>query len=126
MTVGPLFLRHVHPSWVQFGRISSQVFRPTSKDEKLLSVYDGGLITAALAWEHFVKVLNRQSAGVMAVSLGECKKQDLSVRSDPTPYPEHAVIDFSPFANSEVDRKAKFLKAAAETRGWQHKSEATV
>jgi len=39
MTENTLLLRQVHPSFVQDGKITSQVFRPTPKDENKLSMY---------------------------------------------------------------------------------------
>ena len=45
MTGTTLLLRQIHPSFVQDGRVTSQAFRPTPKDESLLSVYDGDQIT---------------------------------------------------------------------------------
>ena len=41
MTDETLLLRQVHPSFLQDGVVSSQVFRPTPKDECKLSAYDG-------------------------------------------------------------------------------------
>ena len=35
-----LLYHQVHPSWIVDGGISWQAFRPTPKDEGLLSVYD--------------------------------------------------------------------------------------
>jgi hypothetical protein len=42
-----LLLRQIHPGFFQYGRPSSQAFRPTPKDEKMLSVYDGDMISKA-------------------------------------------------------------------------------
>lgn len=123
MTKATLLLRQVHPAWIQAGRVTSQTFRPTPKDEHLLSVYDGDLIAPGRAWDHFTGVLGRNSVGVLAVSVQECHVQQLEVRPDPTPFPEHAVIDFSGFGKNEVERKAKHLKAHAEARGWLHQAE---
>ncbi len=125
MTNETLLHRQVNPSWVQAGRITSQVFRPTPKDERLLSVYDGDLITAEGAWRHFVNELNFPSAGGVAVAVGECRAQSLAVRSDPAPFPEHAVIDYSAFAKGDIERKAKVLRAAAEARGWLYQAMVT-
>mgnify|MGYP003593793447 CR=1 FL=1 len=118
MTSETLLHRQVNPSWIQAGRISSQVFRPTLKDEKLLSVYDGDLIRPENAWVHFVHVLGFRSIGVVAVTMGECQSLDLPVRPDQTYFPEHAVIDFSACSGGEIERKAKYLKVTAEARGW--------
>src|SRR3990172_10319534 len=94
MTPDTLLLRQVNPSWIQQGHISSQVFRPTSKDNKKLSVYDGDQISPEKSWEHYTKTLGYASAGVVAVSLTQCNGHGLRVRSDPHPFPEHVIIDF--------------------------------
>ncbi|OQC41352.1 MAG: hypothetical protein BWX66_00754 [Deltaproteobacteria bacterium ADurb.Bin058] len=47
MNVHTLLLRQIHPDFIQNQRVSSQAFRPTPKDERKLSVYDGDLITPA-------------------------------------------------------------------------------
>ena len=49
-----LLLRQIHPSFIQQGRVTSQAFRPTPKDEMKLSVYDGDQMTPEEAFEHFV------------------------------------------------------------------------
>lgn len=126
MTPDTLLLRQVHPSWVQQGRVTSQLFRPAPKDEKRLSVYDGDLITAGKAWGHFTGTLGYASVGVMAVAVKECQQHGLSAASDPEPFPEHAVIDYSAFSENEIRTKAKHLRAAAEARGWQYLREDDV
>lgn len=118
MNSDTLLLRQVNPAWIQQGRITSQVFRPTPKDQKQLSVYDGDRITAAKAWEHYTAALRFASAGVMAVTVSECALQKLTVRPDPEPFPDHAVIDFDDFPENQIKKKAKYLKAAAESRSW--------
>jgi hypothetical protein len=115
-----LLLRQVHPSWVQQGQITSQVFKPTSKDESQLSAYDGDLISAELAWQHYTGTLGFSSVGVVAVSVGECTEQDLPVIPDSEPFPEHVSIDFDSLVDSERHRRAKILKARATSRGWLH------
>lgn len=120
MTDETLLYRQVHPAWIQDGRVTSQVFRPTPKDDKRLSVYDSDMITAESAWWHFTKELGHRSVGVLAVTVRECQAQELLVSPDAKPFPEHAVIDFSMFGDSEVRKKSKYLKAAAEKRGWQY------
>lgn len=115
-----LLLRQVHPAWRQAGGITSQVFRPTAKDGSRLSVYDGDLIQAPAAWAHYTGVLGFRSCGIVAVSAGECRQEDLRTESDPAPFPEHAVIDFGSLSRQELELKAKRLKLIAETRGWLH------
>lgn len=116
-----LLLRQIHPGFVQDGRPSSQAFRPTPKDEQMLSVYDGDQITPADAFEHYSKNLELGSSGVLAVSMEECGAIELSVTPDPAPFPEHALIDFSAHGKSTIEKKAKLLKAKAEARGWLYR-----
>jgi hypothetical protein len=118
MTSATLLLRQINPTFIQNGRVTSQAFRPTPKDKDLLSVYDGDLIAADLAWEHFTQNPKCHSVGVLAVSVDECKSLQLPTRPDPTPFPEHAVIDFSDLAKREIEKKAKVLKGNAESLGW--------
>lgn len=59
-----LLYRQVNPSWIQSGRVTSQAFKPTPKDERRLSVYDGDLITPADAWRHYTESLGFSSVGV--------------------------------------------------------------
>lgn len=116
-----LLLRQIHPSFVQDGHPSSQAFRPTPKDESKLSVYDGDQISASASWSHYTDVLKLESSGVMAVTLVECNTLTLSVTSDPGPFPEHALIDFSAHSKSVTEKKAKWLKARAVARGWLYR-----
>ncbi len=91
-----LLFRQVNPSWVRNGRISSQVFRPTSKDKKKLSACDGREITAKESYLHYTTRLGFASVGVVAVTAGECKQEQLPVVPDPQPeFSEHVIVDFS-------------------------------
>lgn len=117
-----LLLRQINPSFIQAGRITSQAFRPTPKDENMLSVYDGDQITAEAAWKHFTNEPHCRSAGVMAVTQGQCVAMALGVIADGVPFPEHASIDYSTFAKGEIEKKAKVLKGHAQARGWLFQS----
>ena len=113
-----LLLRQVHPSFVQNGRITSQAFTPTLRDQNRLSVYDGDLIEAEPAWIHYTSILGLQSNGVVAVTVAECVGNGLAARSDPIDYPEHALIDFSGLRGNRIRALARVLRLAAEKRGW--------
>jgi hypothetical protein len=117
-----LLLRQVHPSFIQAGRITSQVFRPTPKDDNLLSVYDGDQIGAESAWKHFTSEPACSSVGIMAVTQGQCLNLELVVVADGDPFPEHVSIDYSAFAKSEIEKKAKVLKGHAQSRGWLYQA----
>ncbi|AHG41103.1 hypothetical protein N018_13135 [Pseudomonas syringae CC1557] len=114
-------LRQINPSFIQDGKITSQAFSPTPKDELKLSCYDGDLIEAPAAYVHFVEGLGLKSTGVLSVTMDECSNNGLQVRPDPEPFPEHAIIDFSGYSPNDVRRKAKLLRAVAEQRGWLFK-----
>lgn len=114
-----LLLRQVHPTFVQNGTITSQVFRPTPKDENLLSVDNGDKISTRDSFERFCEQPNCNSAGVMAVTCQECKERELEVVEDGDPYPEHCSIDYSAHSKKQVEKIAKYLKRQAQSRGWQ-------
>lgn len=113
-----LLLRQIHPAWVQSDRVTSQAFRPTPKDGKRLSVYDGDQITPEQSWRHFTQQQKLQSTGVLAVTVDDCQSLDLPAVADPVPYSEHAVIIFDGMSNSQIETKAKRLRAFAESRSW--------
>ena len=123
MNGGTLLYRQVNPSWVQQGRVTSQVFKPTPKDNRRLSVYDGDQVTAPQAWLHYTSELGFASVGVLAVTVAECEALDLPAKPDPEPFRAHAVISFEACASSQIEKKAKHLRSHAEARGWQHQAE---
>lgn len=123
MTPSNLLLRQINPSFIQSGRVTSQAFRPTPKDENQLSVYDGDQIQPLAAWLHFTATPGCRSAGIMAVSHAECTAEQLPINPDGVPFPAHVSIDFSAFVKSEVEKKAKVLTRLAQTRGWLFQAE---
>jgi hypothetical protein len=123
MNNATLLLRQIHPNFLQNDRVTSQAFRPTPKDEKKLSVYDGDLITPDKSYCHYTEKLRLASTGVMAVSVEECFASELEPFSDPEPFPEHVVIDFSGLSERSIKTKAKILKARAVARGWLYRDE---
>lgn len=123
MTPDTLLFRQVNPSWIQAGRVTSQVFKPTPKDKKRLSVYNGDLVSAEASWLHYANELQFSSVGVLAVTVEECQQQALTVEPDPEPFPAHAVIKFDDCSSSQIVKKAKYLKQNAEARGWQYQAD---
>ncbi|WP_028986469.1 hypothetical protein [Thermicanus aegyptius] len=120
MTPQTFLHRQVHPSWIQQGKITSQTFKPTPKDQRRLSVYNGDMITPSKAWDHYTGQLKLQSRGVVSVTVEECNKLELNTFEDPEPFPEHAFVDFQVHSNSAIERKAKLLTRYAEQRGWSY------
>lgn len=123
MTGTTLLLRQIYPSFVQNGFPTSQAFRPTPKDDSVLSVYDGDLISADRAFVHYTSTRILASVGVVAVSVDECSAEGLPSRPDPlNDFPEHAVVDFTGYTDKECYNKSKKLQAKARARGWQHQA----
>lgn len=118
MSPNTLLLRQIHPSFVQDGRVTSQAFRPTPKDELQLSVDNGDHVSAEQAWRRFIANPACASVGVQALAHSDCTAHELPVIEDGQPYPEHCSIDFSAFDKKTIEKKAKLLRAAAEARGW--------
>lgn len=118
MNAETLLLRQIHPHFYQAGRVTSQAFRPTPKDEFYLSVDNGDRIQARAAWERFISNPLCASIGVAAVSLMQCQGQTLPVIEDGDPYPEHCSINFSDLEKKDIERKAKILARQAQDRGW--------
>lgn len=127
MNLDTLLHRQIHSVWVQQQRITSQAFKPTPKDNRLLSVYDGGQTTAEQAWLHYTGKLGHTSIGVQSVSVAECSQLDLPAEADPKPFPAHAIIRFDNCtSNSQIEKKAKKLTTFAAIRGWQYRKELDV
>jgi hypothetical protein len=124
-----LLHRQVHPSFVQADKISfqvfitSQVFKPTPKDENKLSVYNSDKFTPKESFAHFTADSKNNSIGVVSVNIEECTNEELTVVEDNLPFDGHCHIDFKDIATNQMEKKAKKLKIAAIKRGWQYKSE---
>ena len=114
-----ILLRQINPAFIQSGKVTSQAFRPTPKDDNGLSVYDGDMISAEESYIHFRKSLKLSSVGVLGVSCAECNNLEITAYNDPAPYPQHCIIDFTPLETSRKrDNAAKKLRNLAEVRGW--------
>ena len=112
--------RQVHPSFIQLDKISSQAFRPTPKDEGMLSCYNGSMITAEASYNHFISNPACTSAGVVAILQTECEQEALPVVHDGVPFPEHSSIDFSAYNDNQRKRKSQALANLAKVRGLEY------
>ena len=121
MTGATNLLRQIHQSFIQNGRVSSQAFRPTPKDSYLLSVYNGDDISPQDAFKHYTMTLALGSCRVLAVTQAECDGCHLPVRSDPAPFKEHCVIDFSKMSDSQRRKTSGRLRNYAIARDWLYK-----
>ena len=114
-----LLFRQVSPAFVKSGRVTSQVFIPTRKDNKKLSVYNSDQFSAEESWGHFTANKNCNSKGVLAVTIGECNSQKLKIIIDDKTFEGHVLIDFSNLTNSETIVAGRYLVNIAIERGWQ-------
>ena len=125
-----LLYRQVNPKFIKNDLATTQAFRPTKKDEKQLSVYDGSKIEPLEAWEHYTEQLKLISDGVLAISVEESKSlklddgKSLKLPVFPKPeenFSEHVIIDFRGLSNNQIKRKAEDLKTKANERGWLYR-----
>ncbi len=113
--------RQVHPSWIADGVPSSQAFKPTKKDQGMLSVSLGSKITPEASFVHHTQVLRRASAGVWAVTVAETTEAELLSYAQPLDdSPAHGFIDFRGLGRGQIEVKAKLLLGKARDRGCLH------
>ncbi len=113
-----ILFRQVHPIWLDGGRPTSQAFRPTPKDNNILSVYLGCLLSAEQAYVHYTENLRFLSAGVWGLSYAEVEQENLTHRHLPVDQnPAHGGIDFSGHSKNQQEKISKKLKAKAVIRG---------
>ncbi len=116
MLAETLLYRQINPNFIDNGRISSQVFvitsavfKPTPKDNDLLSVYNGEKFSPESAHAHFTE-LGLKSVGVAAITNLECVIENLEVINDNDPFEGHCSVDFSGKSSNQKDKIAKKLK----------------
>jgi hypothetical protein len=116
-----LLFRQIHPAWIDDGVPSSQAFKPTRKDDGMLSIALGGLSTAEGAFVHHTTVLKLASIGSWGVSVAEVSATGLTGYAEPlADSPAHGFIDFRELTRGQVESKAKVLLAGARARGRLH------
>jgi len=110
--------RQVHPQWIVESEPSSQAFKPTRKDEGMLSIALGSKTTAEDAFLHHTEVLRLASGGTWAVTVGEVAAFDLSSFEQPLEdSPAHGFIDLRGLGRRAMESKARLLVAKARNRG---------
>ena len=120
MTTGFLF-RQIHPHFFQDGRVISTAFKPTPKDERHLSAYNGEKFDAESAYRHFVQNPKCESIGVLHTTRNICAEIDLEVIDDNEPFDGHSSIVFgAKLTNSQIEKTAKKLTKQAWDCGWDY------
>ncbi len=118
MNPATLLHRQIHPGFVHAGRVSSQAFRPTPKDENYLSCYDGDMIRPEAAWKHYTGSLGLNSIGTMSVSHQECTSLSVPVVEDRQLFSEHVSLNFFGCSKSQAERIGSRLRDLADRRSW--------
>jgi hypothetical protein len=112
-----LLMRQIHPNFLVNGKITSQAFFPSKKDENQLSMYDGTLFTAQESHAHFT------SGGYLSVAVyGVVPSEVNEIGLESRPHEEgyfsgHVIIDFASASEKAARKFAKSLRACAEKRG---------
>lgn len=113
-----LLYRQVHPQWLVDGEPSSQAFKPTRKDQGMLSVGLGSKTTPEKAFLHHIQTLRLSSGGTWAVTVGEVAAVELTSYEQPLERsPAHGFIDFRGLGRGATESRAKLLLAKARDRG---------
>lgn len=124
-----ILLRQIHPSYIESGNLSSQPFRPTSKDDNKLSVDRSSIFTAEQSYKHYTAELGFESVGVYGLSVGEFQGETIGCVGDPLEEdntrgtkanPAHSLADYSVHNASQQKNVAKRLKRLAAARGCLH------
>lgn len=120
--------RQVHPNWLSSGRLSSQAFRATTKDQGLLSVARGAKVSAHEAFDRHVGRGNT-SVGVAAATVADVHevasgmKLSITVWDDSADQrlpDEHASIDCRELAGSKIKTFGDLMARRARDRGWAY------
>lgn len=117
--------RNIPQGFIDDGRITSQAFRPTRKDDRRLSVAQESVVSAADHYRQMTADFGIQSVGVWAVMVEEAIAtgarvvDDRSGEDPPDPCPiGHAYVDFRDCTtNSRVAKRAGQLRDRAVDRG---------
>src|ERR1035438_3900619 len=96
-----LLYRQIHPNWVRTGEPTSQLFRPTGKDEGQLSVARSTLTSAETAFNRWI-ARGFESVGVWGVLVREVEANELAAFDGPAAEkaeePGHGYVDFDALA----------------------------
>ncbi len=117
-----ILYRQIHPTQIKENRITSNAFRPSKNHDEKLSTYHGDMLTSEESYNHYTSPpLNKESAGVKGISVGECQEanKEIIVEHDKQNFEEHVSVDFSKISsNGQKKKAAKYLCNKAVERDW--------
>ena len=94
--------RQLVADWVVNGRITSQGFVPTRKDDNKLSLAHGGIVSPAES-QQLHRNRGYRSDAVATITGSDCIQVGLMPIHDADPWPEHVSLPFAP----ELSNKSK-------------------
>ena len=122
-----LLFRQVHPQFYQNGVLGSSAFKPNSSDNGFMSTDQASLTTAKDAHHHYTVHLQKASACVYGLTVGELAAEKISCVDDPLAAngnipanPAHSLADYNANTKSSWKNIAQKLKIIAENRGCLH------
>jgi hypothetical protein len=120
---GEILFRQINPKSFQNGEPGSDRFRPSERDENMLSTDRSSLTSAAQAHSLFVST-GKESAAVFGIGVGEFQTESIVCVEDPVTATDelpanlaHALADYSSHTDKVQKVLAKRLKRLAIARG---------
>jgi hypothetical protein len=111
-----LLWRQVNPGWIDGGRITSQSFKATPKDEGMPSVARSTKLSAQEAFEQY----GFASAGTWAIAVGkviDCGSRAVDDSATPNAPFGHAYFDMRNLSRGRQEKIAAKLRDHAQDRG---------
>lgn len=119
MNSDTLLYRQVHRAHLLLdgNRLSSELFVPEGSESNSISTYNGDLISAGDALEHYTVKLGRQSVGVVGLTVAVFLHHGLTPIHDGIGFPEHVTVTY-PEGISKRQRKKRARALATAATIW--------
>lgn len=115
MNPDTLLYRQVHPQHVIPGRetVASTVFVPEARNDNAISTYNGDMISAEDAVEHYQR-LGMQTAGVVGLTVHVFQQRGMTAESDGRNFKEHVTVYYPDgISGHQIRRTAQALAKLA-------------
>lgn len=124
-----ILFRQINPKSFQKGEPGSDRFRPSERDQNMLSIDRSSLTTPSAAHSLFVST-GKESVAVFGIGLGEfhnetieCFGDSVAATENNPANPAHALADYSSHTEKNQKIVAKRLKRLAVARGCLYQEE---
>lgn len=115
MNLDTLLYRQVHPEHINAGRdtVSSTVFMPENRESNAISTYNGDIVSAEDAVEHY-QGLGRKTAGVIGLTVGKFEQRGMTVIHDSTDFEAHVTVVYpDSISRNQMRKQAQTLAKLA-------------